>query len=244
MPDLVARVIDFFNLGPISQEFGAAGPFDGLPHTGIDISVPIGTSVPTPVAGTVTRVYQDSIGGKQVEVTTAAGYRQVFAHLSSIGRKVGDVLTPGESVGSSGATGQVTGPHLHYEVRTPQGNAINPRNFVAEFTGSPSGPQPATAAPAALICPGGGELTQIGPLTFCRYMVGGMPVLTPAAPSGAPVVGGAAKIVDTLSSHFTWSKIAFTLIGMAFIGVGLVTYLGAVKGPQLVIALPQKKVAL
>lgn len=237
MPDQIAGVPQsvvvpqsIFNLGPTTTGFGDRAAFTGLPHMGIDIGVPVGTVVPVPVGGTLTRVYSEREGGLVAEVTDANGFTQIFGHLSKVTGQIGDMILPGGSIAVSGASGIVTGPHVHYQVKSPDGTSIDPKLYASEFgavsstpaASSPTGAQ--TASPMALLCPGGGELTQIGPLTFCRYMVAGFPVLTPAAPSSAPVVGGAAKIIDTLSSQATWYKVLFTVVGLGMIVVGAGIY--------------------
>jgi murein DD-endopeptidase MepM/ murein hydrolase activator NlpD len=64
--------------------------------------------------------------GKLVVVAHADGVRTLYAHLSSIAVRVGQLVVTGDRVGTVGATGDATGPHLHFEVRL-RGAAVDPR---------------------------------------------------------------------------------------------------------------------
>jgi len=67
--------------------------------------------------------------GNMIEVDHGAGYRSVYAHLSSCGVEEGAFVNRGEEVGKVGSTGRSTGPHLHYEVRV-NGLPVNPARFL------------------------------------------------------------------------------------------------------------------
>jgi murein DD-endopeptidase MepM/ murein hydrolase activator NlpD len=97
-------------------------------HTGQDFAVPTGTPVYAVGPGTV-RVTTCGDGfGHQVLVRHDDGYFTQYAHLSRIDVRKGERVTAGQRLGLSGATGNVTGPHLHFEVRiTPyMGSAVPP----------------------------------------------------------------------------------------------------------------------
>ncbi|GAA4020753.1 LysM peptidoglycan-binding domain-containing M23 family metallopeptidase [Streptomyces plumbiresistens] len=87
-------------------------------HTGVDFSVPTGTSLKAVGAGTVVSAGWGGAYGNQVVVKLADGYYAQYAHLSSLSVSNGQSVTAGQQVGLSGATGNVTGPHLHFEIRT------------------------------------------------------------------------------------------------------------------------------
>ncbi|WP_155055813.1 M23 family metallopeptidase [Streptomyces blattellae] len=87
-------------------------------HTGVDFVVPTGTSLKAVGAGTVVSAGWGGAYGNQVVVRLADGYYAQYAHLSSISVSSGQTVTGGQQIGLSGATGNVTGPHLHFEIRT------------------------------------------------------------------------------------------------------------------------------
>ncbi|MFI2411164.1 peptidoglycan DD-metalloendopeptidase family protein [Streptomyces sp. NPDC018947] len=87
-------------------------------HTGTDFVVPTGTSLKAVAAGTVVSAGPGGAYGNQVVIKLADGYYAQYAHLSSISVSAGQSVTAGQQIGLSGATGNVTGPHLHFEIRT------------------------------------------------------------------------------------------------------------------------------
>ncbi|NEY33133.1 peptidoglycan DD-metalloendopeptidase family protein [Streptomyces sp. PRKS01-65] len=87
-------------------------------HTGTDFVVPTGTSLKAVGAGTVVSAGWGGAYGNQVVIKLADGYYAQYAHLSSLSVSAGQSVTAGQQVGLSGATGNVTGPHLHFEIRT------------------------------------------------------------------------------------------------------------------------------
>jgi murein DD-endopeptidase MepM/ murein hydrolase activator NlpD len=87
-------------------------------HTGVDFVVPTGTSLKAVGAGTVVSAGWGGAYGNQVVIKLADGYYAQYAHLSSLSVSSGQTVTEGQQVGLSGATGNVTGPHLHFEIRT------------------------------------------------------------------------------------------------------------------------------
>ncbi|MFF9605255.1 peptidoglycan DD-metalloendopeptidase family protein [Streptomyces sp. NPDC014684] len=87
-------------------------------HTGIDFVVPTGTSLKAVGAGTVVSAGWGGAYGNQVVVRLNDGRYAQYAHLSQLSVSAGQTVTAGQQVGLSGATGNVTGPHLHFEIRT------------------------------------------------------------------------------------------------------------------------------
>ncbi len=87
-------------------------------HTGVDFVVPTGTSLKAVGAGTVVSAGWGGAYGNQVVIKLADGYYAQYAHLSQLSVSAGQTVTAGQQVGLSGATGNVTGPHLHFEIRT------------------------------------------------------------------------------------------------------------------------------
>jgi murein DD-endopeptidase MepM/ murein hydrolase activator NlpD len=84
------------------------------PHAGIDLRAPTGTSVKAPFAGKVVLTGDHYYAGKSVYVDSGNGVISLFFHMNEIDVKEGDLVKKGQTVGKSGSSGRVTGPHLHY----------------------------------------------------------------------------------------------------------------------------------
>ncbi|MFE2375087.1 M23 family metallopeptidase [Streptomyces sp. NPDC059398] len=97
-------------------------------HTGIDFHAASGTPVHAVGAGTVVEAGWGGAYGNNIVIRMHDGTYTQYGHLSSIGVSVGQSVTPGRRIGLSGATGNVTGPHLHFEARTgpDYGSDIDP----------------------------------------------------------------------------------------------------------------------
>ena len=87
-------------------------------HTGVDFVVPTGTSLKAVGAGTVVSAGWGGAYGNQVVIKLNDGSYAQYAHLSSLSVSAGQTVSAGQQIGLSGATGNVTGPHLHFEIRT------------------------------------------------------------------------------------------------------------------------------
>ena len=101
-------------------------------HTGTDFVVPTGTSLKAVGAGTVVSAGWGGAYGNQVVIQLADGHYAQYAHLSSLSVSAGQSVTAGQQVGLSGATGNVTGPHLHFEIRTTPdyGSDVDPLAYL------------------------------------------------------------------------------------------------------------------
>jgi murein DD-endopeptidase MepM/ murein hydrolase activator NlpD len=97
-------------------------------HTGVDFHAASGTPVHAVGAGTVVEAGWGGAYGNNVVIKMNDGTFTQYGHLSSIGVSVGQTVNPGQQIGLSGATGNVTGPHLHFEARTSAeyGSDIDP----------------------------------------------------------------------------------------------------------------------
>ncbi|MER6015622.1 M23 family metallopeptidase [Streptomyces bluensis] len=97
-------------------------------HTGVDFVVPTGTSLKAVGAGTVVTAGWGGAYGNQVVIQLADGHYAQYGHLSSLSVSAGQSVSEGQQIGLSGATGNVTGPHLHFEIRTgpDYGSDIDP----------------------------------------------------------------------------------------------------------------------
>lgn len=121
-PQAPAGVLDWPVVAAISSSFGPRGK--GF-HPGIDLAVRPGTPVKVAAEGTVVFAGPGAGYGLLVEVAHDGGLHSLYAHLSRIDVVVGEQIETGGQVGLSGATGAVTGPHLHFELRL-RGAAVDP----------------------------------------------------------------------------------------------------------------------
>ncbi|WP_141726503.1 M23 family metallopeptidase, partial [Actinacidiphila rubida] len=102
-------------------------------HTGVDFLVWSGTPVHSVAAGTVVQAGADGAYGNDVIIKHADGKYTLYGHLTQPLVSAGQTVTEGQEIGISGATGNVTGPHLHFEVRTTPyyGSDIDPVAYLA-----------------------------------------------------------------------------------------------------------------
>ena len=100
-------------------------------HSGIDIIADKGTKVLAVADGKVTKAEYSSAYGYHIVIEHADGYETVYAHLQEIKVDVGDSIKNGDEIGTVGATGMATGPHLHLELHD-HGEAVNPLNYIKE----------------------------------------------------------------------------------------------------------------
>lgn len=115
----------------ITSHFGnRADPIEGnhRAHGGLDIAAPAGTPV-RPIAGGVVR-FAGSMGdyGNCVVIDHPDGTESRYAHCAELRVQAGDVVAPEQAIGTVGATGRATGPHVHLEVRR-DGRAVDPVQF-------------------------------------------------------------------------------------------------------------------
>lgn len=120
--------------GPLSSSFGSRRILNGEarnPHSGLDIAAAAGAPVLTPAPGRVSVVGDFFFTGSTVLIDHGMGFLTLYAHLSQVDVKQGDVLTTGQRLGRVGATGRATGPHLHWAVYL-NGVAVDPALLVID----------------------------------------------------------------------------------------------------------------
>ncbi|MDO5653155.1 MAG: peptidoglycan DD-metalloendopeptidase family protein [Brachymonas sp.] len=118
--------------GPRSNSFGKRRVFNGqprAPHSGLDIPAPQGQAVIAPADGTVVDTGDYFFNGNTVWIDKGACRMSMMCHLSRIDVRVGDKVKAGQAIAAVGATGRVTGPHLHWSVLLNRA-AVDPGLFL------------------------------------------------------------------------------------------------------------------
>ncbi|MFB7374652.1 M23 family metallopeptidase [Streptomyces sp. NPDC056222] len=101
-------------------------------HTGLDFAAPTGTPVKAVHGGTIKSAGWSGSYGYRIVLELEDGSEVWYAHLSSMTVSVGQSVGTGETIGRVGATGNVTGPHLHLEVHTAGGDGIDPAAWLRD----------------------------------------------------------------------------------------------------------------
>ncbi|GGN73784.1 peptidase [Streptomyces albiflavescens] len=121
----------------LSATFNQAGGMWAHKHSGQDYAVPQGTEVLAAHGGTVVKAGGNGAGdgpayGNAIVIKHGNGTYSQYAHLSRIDVRIGQVVATGQHIALSGNTGNSSGPHLHFEIRTTPnyGSAIDPVAFL------------------------------------------------------------------------------------------------------------------
>jgi murein DD-endopeptidase MepM/ murein hydrolase activator NlpD len=125
-----------------NSAFGTRSVYNGeprSPHNGTDFLSPAGRPVEAPNSGRVVVAESLYFTGGTIVIDHGLGLFSLFAHLSEIDVKVGDGVTTGTAIGKVGATGRVTGPHLHWSVRDG-GARVDPLSLLAALGARPLNP--------------------------------------------------------------------------------------------------------
>lgn len=132
-------------------------PILGTPkiHNGIDIAAPTGAPVEAALSGEVIMSAAFTAYGNVLVVDHGGGWATVYAHLSSVGVSEGERVEAGQVIGAVGATGRVTGPHLHFEIYQG-GQSVDPMNrtYLA--------PNPTSPTPSRISSPPSHDVAETG----------------------------------------------------------------------------------
>jgi murein DD-endopeptidase MepM/ murein hydrolase activator NlpD len=112
--------------------YAQAGPHWAHTHSGQDFVVSSGTSVRAAHGGTVVEAGWGGAYGNNIVIKHDGHTYSQYGHLSHLGVKVGQKVVTGQEIGKSGSTGNSTGPHLHFEIRTTPyyGSSVEPLHFL------------------------------------------------------------------------------------------------------------------
>ncbi|MFB7931183.1 MULTISPECIES: M23 family metallopeptidase [Streptomyces] len=121
----------------LSASFAQNGGMWQSTHSGQDFAVPTGTQVVAAHGGTVVKAGGNGAGdgpayGNAVVIKHGNGTYSQYAHLSKVTVNVGQIVKTGQEIAKSGSTGNSSGPHLHFEIRTTAnyGSAVDPVKFL------------------------------------------------------------------------------------------------------------------
>ena len=121
----------------ITGTFGERSYLWSTVHTGLDFAAPTGASIDAVARGEVTQAGWAGAYGYRTIVTLPDGTEIWYCHQASIAVSVGDGVDRGQTIGTVGSTGNVTGPHLHLEVRPGGGEPVDPLPAFPSTASSP-----------------------------------------------------------------------------------------------------------
>lgn len=119
--------------GAATARFGERRVFNGqprAPHSGMDLKAKAGTPVHAPAAGRVVLAGPLYFSGNTVIIDHGLGVKTLYAHLSKMLVKTDDLVKKGQVIGKVGATGRVTGPHLHWGLKIAEAR-VDPYSLAA-----------------------------------------------------------------------------------------------------------------
>lgn len=112
----------------LSGQFGELSPVRNMqPHSGIDLAMPEGTPLRAIGEGVIDKVFTgEGLIGKGLSIKFQDGTRAIYGHMKDVNVKVGQNIHAGDFIGLSGNTGNSTGAHLHFGLKSSDGNVIDP----------------------------------------------------------------------------------------------------------------------
>jgi len=110
----------------LTARFGQISGLWSHAHTGLDFAGPSGSTIVSVAAGVIKSTGYEGAYGNRTVITLLDGTDIWYCHQSRIAAQVGERVAPGQVVGYTGSTGNVTGPHLHLEVHPNGGVAVDP----------------------------------------------------------------------------------------------------------------------
>lgn len=123
--------------GQATSSFGRLSVLNGVErgrHQGADFRAATGTPVVAPNAGKIVLVANHYFPGRTVVIDHGGGLLSLFAHFSKVVVKQGETVKAGEQLGLAGATGRVTGPHVHWAIRL-NSTTLDPLSLMAALDG-------------------------------------------------------------------------------------------------------------
>ncbi len=118
--------------GTVVSSFGRRSIINGMersPHSGVDLKAEKGTPVKATNSGRVALVANHFFSGLSVFIDHGGGIQSMYFHLSKVFVKADQLVEKGATIGLSGSSGRVTGPHLHFGIRL-NGARVNPINLI------------------------------------------------------------------------------------------------------------------
>ena len=129
---------------PLAKSALPRSEYDDPHHDYPAIDLPVGTGTPAyAVTNGTVAIVNDSSCGRGVVITDSAGIRFIYCHFSAWSVSAGQTVTLGQRVGSTGNTGNTTGPHLHFGIKTPTVSRC-PQTFLLALYDGVTPPNPAT----------------------------------------------------------------------------------------------------
>jgi murein DD-endopeptidase MepM/ murein hydrolase activator NlpD len=110
----------------LTGRFGDVSGLWSSVHTGLDFAAPSGTEIRSVTAGRVVSTGYDGRYGNKTVIRLAGGTELWYCHQTGIDVRVGQRVRAGQPIGTVGSTGNVTGPHLHLEVRPSEDEPVDP----------------------------------------------------------------------------------------------------------------------
>ena len=123
----------------LTAGFGESGKYWARRHTGQDFAAPVGTPIYASRGGVVS-IESNSWAGRLITVTRPDGSADRYAHTSKQLVEDGDIVEAGQEIALIGSEGNVTGPHLHFEIIQPDGEMVDPLPLLLKYLPTEGGP--------------------------------------------------------------------------------------------------------